>query len=133
MRNEEKYLTELLSCKSCLFLVFLGVYFFTIDFLLHCNSICVVFVDSFNWPMLLCFAEGICFLSMMSNFAWNEPRALMHPQCCSEDLGSLMSSLMGPDFNVATHRGSTAFAFFLLACCSLFCTAAPVCTAETAG
>lgn len=81
--------------------------------------------------MLLRFAEGSCFF-MMSYFVWNEAKALMHPQCCSEDIGSL-SSLIEPDFSVTTQRGSIAFAFFLLACCSLFCMAANVCTAERVG
>lgn len=69
---------------------------------------------------------------MMSYFVGDEAKALMHPQCCSEDIGGL-SGLIEPDFSVATQRGNIAFAFFLLACCSLFCTAANVCTAERAG
>ena len=79
--------------------------------------------------MLLCITKRSLF--MMSYFPWNETKALM--QCCCEDVGSLMSSLIEPDFSVATQRGSIAFAFLLLACCSLFCTAANVCTAERAG
>lgn len=82
--------------------------------------------------MLLRFAEGGCFF-MMSYFVWNEAKALMHHQCCSEDIGSLMCSLTEPDFNVTTQCGSIAFAFFLLAYCSLFCMAAKVFTAERAG
>lgn len=40
--NKEKYLIELLACKSYPFLAFFGVYFFAIDFLFHYNSVCVI-------------------------------------------------------------------------------------------
>lgn len=82
--------------------------------------------------MLLCFTGGSCFF-MMSYLACNEAKALMHHQSCSEDIENLMSSLIEPGFSVTTQHGSVAFAAFLLACCSLFCTAAKVCTVERAG
>lgn len=83
--------------------------------------------------MLLRCTEGSCFFVMCGYFVWMEAKALTHPQCCSEDAGSLMSSLIEPDFSVATQRGGVGFAFFLRACCSLFCTAAKVCAAERTG